>query len=157
MRASRALGSTGWRSESGQLTPLVIGFVVIVLLVVTVTANASKAFLFRRSLASWADGAAIVAAQSVSEQAVYAGLGGDHLPLAEGAAREAVAGYVARHDLGSRFDGFAVVHVGVGADADVVTVAFAARVPLIWVNETTAGFGAAIPVTAEASAVAVLR
>jgi uncharacterized membrane protein len=145
------------RDESGQLTPLVIGFVVIVLLMVTVVANASKAFLYRRSLASWADGAVIVAAQNVSEQAIYAGAAGDHLPLAESAARDAVAGYVARHDLADRFDGFAVVQVAVGPGDDVVIVAFAARVPLIWANETTAGFGGGIPVTAEASALAVLR
>lgn len=145
------------RDESGQLTPLVIGFVVIVLLVVTVTANASKAFLYRRSLASWADGAAIVAAQSVSEQAIYAGAVGEHLPLAESAARAAVVDYVARNELGGRFDDLTVVRVVVDPGTDAVTVGFAARVPLIWANDTTASFSRGIPVTAEASTIAVLR
>lgn len=145
------------RDESGQLTPLIIGFVVIVLLGVTVTANASKAFLYRRSLASWADGAAIVAAQNVSEEVIYAGEAGEHLPLAEDAAREAVVDYVARHDLGGRFDSFTVVVVDVSPVTDTVTVGLAARVPLIWANDTTASIHRGIPVTAEASAVAVLR
>jgi uncharacterized membrane protein len=146
-----------WREESGQLTPLVIGFVVIALLGVTVVANASKAFLYRRSLASWADGAAIVAAQSVAEQAVYEGAVGEVMPLAEGTARSAVAEYVARHGVAERFDGFAVVQVEVNPVTDAVTVGLAARVPLIWANEATAAFGGGIPVTAEASAVSVLR
>lgn len=146
-----------WRDESGQLTPLIIGFLVIALLGVTVTANASKAFLYRRSLASWADGAAIVAAQSVSEQAIYAGAVGDVVPLAEGTAREAVAEYVLRHGVAVRFDGFTVVRVEVNPATDAVTVSLAARVPLIWASEASAAFGGGIPVTAEASAVAVLR
>ncbi len=146
-----------WRDEAGQLTPLVIGFVVIALLGVTVMANASKAFLHRRSLASWADGAAIVAAQNVSEQAVYAGIVGDVVPLADDLARASVTAYVDRHGLAERFDGFAVVRVDVNPVTDAVTVGLAARVPLIWANEASAGFGGGIPVTAEASAVAVLR
>jgi hypothetical protein len=83
------------RDESGQLTPLVIGFAVIVVLLVAVVANASNAFLHRRSLASWADGAA--------------------------------------------------------------TVEFSARVPLVWANEATSGFGGGIPVTARTTAVSPLR
>lgn len=145
-----------WRDESGQLTPLVIGFVVIALLGVTVMANASKAFLYRRSLASWADGAAIVAAQSVSEQAVYTGAVGEVMPLAEAVARSAVADYVAGHGVAQRFDGF-TVRVEVNPATDVVTVGLAARVPLIWANEASAAYGGGIPVTAESSAVAVLR
>lgn len=146
-----------WRDESGQLTPLIIGFVVIAMLGMTVMANASKAFVHRRSLASWADAAAIVAAQSVSEQAVYTGAVGDVMPLADDAARAAVAEYVARHGVAERFDGFAVVQVEVNPVTDVVRVGLAARVPLIWANEAAAAYGGGIPVTAEASAVAVLR
>ena len=55
------------RSDAGQITLLIIGFVMIVVLAVGVVANASKAFVYRRSLASWADGPAIAASQSVAE------------------------------------------------------------------------------------------
>lgn len=144
------------RDESGQLTVMVIGFVVIVLLMVTVMANASKAFLHRRSLSSWADGAALVAAQSVSEAAVYAGELGDVVPLAEGEARSAVSGYVSRHGLPGRFTQFSVATVTVDPAGQTVTVTFAARVPLVWTNETTP-FGGGVPISAEATAVAIVR
>lgn len=145
------------RDESGQLTPLVIGFAVIVVLLVAVVANASNAFLHRRSLASWADGAATAATQQVAEQVVYAGPLGDTLPIAEDEARAAVLDYVARHGLTERFDQFAVVIVDVDGATGAVTVEFSARVPLVWANEATSGFGGGIPVTARTTAVSPLR
>ncbi|HEX6234996.1 MAG TPA: pilus assembly protein TadG-related protein [Jiangellaceae bacterium] len=144
------------RDESGQLTPLIIGFAVIVLLAVAVVANASNTFLHRRSLVSWSDGAATVAAQQVAEQAVYAGRLGETLPFAQDAARAAVLDYVARHDLAERFDKFSVVTVTVDGTTGAVTVEFAARVPLILATETS-GFGGGVTVTARTTAVSPLR
>ncbi len=145
------------RDESGQLTPLVIGFAVIVILAVTVVANASNAFLHRRSLASWADGAAPVAAQRIAEQVVYTGRLGETLPIAEDEARAAVLDYVVRSGLGERFSGFTVVDVSVNGATDAVTVEFAARVPLLWASEVTAGYAGGIPVSARTTAVSPLR
>jgi hypothetical protein len=113
---------------------MIIGFAVIVLLVVTVVANASAAFLVRRSLSSWADGAAVVAAQSVSEEAVYTGRMGEVLPLSQSAARESVGGFVARHGLAGRFEAFRVEVVTVRADG-AVTVTFSTRMSLVLVND----------------------
>lgn len=144
----------GRRSESGQLTPLIIGFVVIAVLAVAVMVNASTVFLHRRSLAAWADGAALTAAQSVSERAIYQGDVGDNLPLAAETARTAVAQYAARHGLANRFDEFALVTVEVDPATDAVTVAFASRVPFALADES---FGAGVPIRAEATAVAPLR
>lgn len=138
------------RSERGQLTPMVIGFVVIALLLVTVLANASKAFLYRRSLTSWADGAAIVAAQSVAAERIYSGQVGDTLPLSQAGARAEVADYVRRHDLPGRFDDFNVAAVEVDPVSGTVTVTFTTRMPLIWTSQTT-------PITAGASTVAPLQ
>jgi hypothetical protein len=129
---------------------MVIGFVVIALLLVTVLANASKAFLYRRSLMSWADGAAIVAAQSVAAERIYSGEVGDTLPLSRAGARSEVADYVRRHDLAGRFDDFAVAAVEVDPSGGTVTVTFTTRMPLIWTSRTT-------PITAEASTVAPLQ
>jgi uncharacterized membrane protein len=145
------------RAESGQLTPLVIGFAVIVLLAVTVVANASNAFLHRRSLSSWADGAAVTAAQQVAEQVVYSGHLGDALPIAEDQALTTVLDYAARNGLTERFEGFSVVLVDVNDATGAVTVELAARVPLLWANEVTAGFTGGIPVTARTTAVSPLR
>jgi hypothetical protein len=145
------------RDESGQLTPLIIGFAVIVVLTVTVVANASNAFLHRRSLTSWADGAATAATQQVAEHVVYTGRLGETLPVAEDEARAAVLDYVGRYGLAERFDQFAVVTVSVDGTTGAVTVEFAARVPLVWASETTSGFGGGIPVTARTTAVSPLR
>jgi hypothetical protein len=144
------------RNESGQLTPLIIGFVVIVILAVAVVANASNAFLHRRSLASWADGAATAAAQQIAEQVVYTGRLGETLPIAENQARVAVVDYVARHGLAERFDAFTLVTVSVDSASGAVTVEFAARVPLLWAGDAMAGFTSGIPVTARTTAVSPL-
>lgn len=102
--------------DSGQVLVLVIGLAVIAALLVTVVVDASKAFLFRRSLSGWADGAALTAAQSISEPAVYGAGGGDTLPLSQADAQAAVADYVARNDLGGHYDGFTVTGVVVEPD-----------------------------------------
>jgi uncharacterized membrane protein len=137
-------------SEDGQITVLIIGFVMIVVLAVGVVANASKAFVYRRSLASWADGAAIAAAQSVAEEVLYAGPEVDELPIAAAEARRVVGEYVARNGLRRRFDDLRV-EVGVDQAASTVTVEFAVRVPLLLSGDT-----AGIPVAASASATAPL-
>lgn len=140
------------RDESGQLTILVIGFATIAVLVVGVVVNASHAFLQRRSLASWADGAVTAAAQSVSYGDLYAGGVADSVPLDEADARAAVADYAARNDLGGRFDDFRVERVDVDATTGRVSVEVAADVPLVLMEGA-----AAVTITAEASAIAVVR
>ena len=51
----------------------------------------------------------------------------------------------------------AVVIVDVDGATGAVTVEFSARVPLVWANEATSGFGGGIPVTARTTAVSPLR
>jgi hypothetical protein len=115
-----------------------------------VVANASTAFVYRRSLASWADGAAVTAAQRVAEEAIYTGPALDQLPISQAGARAAVTDYVSRNGLPDRFEGFDVA-VAVDPVTGTVTVEFAARVPLV-----LAGAGTAIPISAEATATAPL-
>ncbi len=138
-------------SDEGQITVLIIGFVMIVVLAVGVIANASKVFVYRRSLASWADGAAIAAAQSVAEDVVYAGPTVEQLPIAASEARRVVDEYVARNGLARRFDALQV-DVGVNPAASTVTVEFAVRVPLV-LSDDAAG----IPISASATATAPLE
>ena len=109
-------------SDEGQITVLIIGFVMIVVLAVGVIANASKVFVYRRSLASWADGAAIAAAQSVAEDVVYAGPTVEQLPIAASEARRVVDEYVARNGLARRFD---ALQVDVGAGIPISSSASA--------------------------------
>ena len=137
--------------DDGQITLMIIGFVMIIVLAVGVVANASKAFVYRRSLASWADGAAIAAAQSVAEDVVYAGETVDVLPISAADARRVVDEYVTRNGLADRFDDLSVA-VGVDPEAATVTVEFGVRVPLV-----LSGDAAGIPVSAAANATAPLE
>jgi uncharacterized membrane protein len=136
--------------DDGQITLLIIGFMMIVVLLVGVVANSSKAFVYRRSLASWADGAAVAAAQNVAEDIVYAGPAFEDLPISADGARTAVAGYVVRHGLAERFEEFDS-SVVVDPTAATVTVAFRARMPF-----ALAGEAGGITITAEATATAPL-
>ena len=137
-------------SDDGQVTLLIIGFVMIVVLLVGVVANASKAFVYRRSLASWADGAAVAAAQNVAEDVVYTGQALDELPISAAGARGAVADYVARHGLAERFEEFDT-SVIVDPTAATVTVAFRARMPFALAGEV-----GGVTIGAEARATAPL-
>ena len=137
------------RRESGQLTLMILGFVAIAVMAVAVVVNASNAFVQRRSLSSWADGAVIHAAQGVSYDALYTGVPLSTVPLSESAAVDAVAGYVVDNDLYGRFSEFRVVAVEVDEASGRVSVELAATVPLTMMGE----FGS-VSITAEASAVA---
>lgn len=119
--------------ERGQITLLVIGFAMILLALVAVVIDASQVVLLRRSLASLADGAALTAAQSLSEDALYSGRAGEALPLDEAAARAAVIRYVQR-------SGVQVREVEVVVVGDRVTVALAARADLPLVGSVTRSF-----------------
>lgn len=130
------------------MTILIIGCALIAVLAVGVVVNASNAFLQRRSLASWADGAVLAAAQSVDHQLVYGEGVSETLPLSTEAANEAVLAYVARNDVEERFDDFRVTHVGIDPATGRVTVQLSASIPLVLIGEA-----ARTPITADASAV----
>lgn len=132
--------------ERGQITLLMIGLAVVLVMLVGVVVNVSHVFLERRALASWADGAVTTATQQVAYDGIYGDRELDHLPISEAAARDAVVAYAAANGLGERFAGFRVA--GVAVDAGRVTVSFAATVPLVGIG----GVAPPVALTAEASA-----
>ena len=84
-------------TEPGQVSVLIIGFAVVLLLMVGVVVDASAAYLHRQGLDNLADGAALAGADEVRGTAVYeGGLGDDRAPLDAAAAREAVHAYLTR-------------------------------------------------------------
>lgn len=96
---------TRLRTDDGQLTLLIIGFVAIAAMLVIVGVDASKVFLAQRALSSAADAAAISAAQAVDKDAIYAGTGGGCgglLPLDPAEAQQRAERAVAEQDLGLR-------------------------------------------------------
>ena len=84
-------------TEPGQVSVLIIGFAVVLLLMVGVVVDASSAYPHRQGLDNLADGAALAGADEVRGTAVYeGGLGDDRAPLDAAAAREAVHAYLTR-------------------------------------------------------------
>lgn len=61
------------RDDAGQVTVLIIGFALVLLLAVGVTVDASAAYLEREALATLADGAALAAADQVQGTPAYDG------------------------------------------------------------------------------------
>mgnify|MGYP001815240834 CR=1 FL=1 len=132
------------QTEDGQITLLVIGFAVTLLALVAVVVDASQVVLLRRSLSSLADGAALTAAQSLAEGALYSGQVADSLPLDPAGARSAVSAYLSQA-------GADVVLVDVTVADDTVSVALAARADLPLIGTVTEAFQGTT-VTARATA-----
>ena len=144
------------RDERGQIMPLVLGLSAILVMAVLVVVNASNAFLERRALVSWADGAASAAVQEIDVAPLYRGEVPEVLPVSQARAHDAVSAYLARNAADSAFDGFRLDQVEVTGDGEV-TVQLAATVPLVLdaglADAVTDGVG----IDASASAVAELR
>lgn len=131
-------------AEDGQITLLVIGFAVILLALVAVVVDASQVVLLRRSLSSLADGAALSAAQSLAEDALYAGQAAGTLPLDPAGARSAAVAYLSQA-------GADVALLDVAVTADTVSVVLAAHADLPLVGAVTDAFQGTT-VTARATA-----
>ncbi len=119
--------------DRGQALLLLIGLVAILVALIAVVADASHLFLYRRALASAADGAATAAVQAVDEAVVYRDPGAFRrgaLPLDASAARAAVDRYVQNAGITSRFSAFNIESVGLSPDRTAVTVTLSARVEL---------------------------
>lgn len=70
-RTDGAAGRADQRSERGQTSLLIIGFVLVVAMMVVVVVDASAAYLRRQALSSLADGAALAAADGIQGEQVY--------------------------------------------------------------------------------------
>jgi hypothetical protein len=79
------------RDDTGQVTILIIGFALVLLMAVGVTVDASAAYLEREALATLADGAALAAADQVQGTPAYDGGLGAAAPLDVRTARASVA------------------------------------------------------------------
>lgn len=87
--------------ELGQVTVMIIGFVVLLGLLLVVVVNASSAYLAHRSLVSAADGAATAAVSGLDRAAIYRGGldASDSAPLSIADARSAVREYLRTVDV----------------------------------------------------------
>lgn len=95
------------RDDSGQMTVMIVGFAVVLLLAVALVVNASAAYLQRQGLATLADGAALAGADGGAQGVeVYGGgLTGDNADLVAKAARAAIQQYFAQHGANDTYPG----------------------------------------------------
>ncbi len=145
MRATR----TG--DDRGQVSVLIVGLVVIAMGLVVVVTNVSRVFLWDRSLAAAADGAAAAAASALDPTS---GGSDGTLALSPGAVRAEVTRYVAASDLTARFgQGFDYT---VAVAGGTVTVTLQARVHLTMVGPLAGGYADGVPLRSSASARSVV-
>jgi uncharacterized membrane protein len=82
--------------ERGSITPLVLGFGTIILLLIVVVIDTSKAFLYQRALHAVADGAALAATNGIDTSAIYeGGIVDNRVILSRALAQEKVSEYMA--------------------------------------------------------------
>jgi uncharacterized membrane protein len=119
------------KDESGQMTVMIVGFAVILMMAMAVVVDASAAYLQRQGLDNLADGAALAGADGGAQGTeVYTkGLQGVRAELVERAARAAVSEYFAAAGANQRFPGL-TYQVGVTADSVVVEVRAPLDLPL---------------------------
>lgn len=138
--------------ERGSITPLVIGFALVVAVLVAVVVDASAAYLRRQGLNSLADAAALAATDGLQGEAVYTGGLGDRAQIDPAAARRYVEDYLRSSGAPGRFPGLAWT---VSTTATAVTVRVTApldlplRVPGVGESATVAGTASAVVVVGD--------
>lgn len=133
-------------AESGTMTILTTGVLVVVLMVIAVGVAITGVHLERNRLQHAADGAALAASQAVDESGLYTPGEGDLTTPRR--ARQAAEDFLAAYPLEEgRLRDVAVADVAVAADGTVsITLAGTVDPPLIgWLTDPT---GMSIPLTA---------
>lgn len=121
------------RGERGSITPLILGFALVLMLLVTVVHATSTVFLTRRALVAAADGMASAAADSLDESGYYARPGATVLPLDPVEVTAAVEAYARENGLQAKFTEFSAVPM-VDEEGTTVTVTCSAVARLPFLN-----------------------
>ncbi|GGF57108.1 hypothetical protein GCM10011519_33830 [Marmoricola endophyticus] len=119
--------STRRGDEGGSVTPLIIGFALVLAVLVAVVVDASAAYLRRQSLDHLADSAALAATDGIQGREVYTGGLGAVAEIDEATARRYAAAFVAASGAERRYPG---LRMSVTARDDVVVVRLAAPMDL---------------------------
>jgi uncharacterized membrane protein len=136
--------------ERGSVTPLIIGFAVVVALLVAVVVDASAAYLRRQGLNSAADAAALAATDGIQGEEVYTHGLGRRAEIDPVTARRYVADYFASSGIRDRFPGLDY-SVATTANTVVVRVVTPMDLPL-----RVPGVGTHVPVRGTAASVVVV-
>ena len=140
------------RDERGSITPLIIGFALLVAVLVAVVVDASAAYLRRQGLDSVADAAALAATDGLQGDAVYRHGLGERAEIDAEATRRYVEDYLSSSDAAGRYPGLTWT---VSTSTTSVVVRLAARldlplrVPGVAESATVTGTAAAVVVVAD--------
>lgn len=149
--------------DRGQVTPLILVYLLVVFLMVTVAADAAAVHLQRNRLVSLADAAALDAADALDTELFYrsgAGTtdrdGSGVVPVSDGTVRESVAAFLQAAQPAGRFEELTVVEPTGTPDgrAVEVTLSARARLPILAVVVAAWSDGITVTVTSRARAVA---
>ena len=140
------------RDERGSITPLIIGFALVVGLLVAVVVDASAAYLRRQGLNSLADAAALAATDGLQGDRVYTHGLEDRAEIDAAAARRYVEDYLRGSGATARYPGLSW-EVATSATTVVVRVAapleLPLRVPGVEESATETGDAAAVVVVSD--------
>ena len=140
------------RDDRGSITPLVIGFALVVAVMVAVVVDASAAYLRRQGLNSLADAAALAATDGLQGERVYTQGLGELAEIDAHAARRHVEEFLHSSGAVARYPGLTWT---VTTSADTVLVRVRApldlplRVPGVADGATVQGSAAAVVVVLE--------
>jgi Flp pilus assembly protein TadG len=137
-------------NQRGSITPLVIGFALLVGVLVAVVVDASAAYLRRQGLNSVADAAALAATDGLQGDAVYTHGLADRAEIDPQAARRYVEDYLRSTDALARYPGMTWA-VTTSTTSVLVRVAAPLDLPL-----RVPGVGESAVVTGSAAAVVVI-
>ena len=115
-------------TENGQMTVLIIGFVMLALLVSTVVMAASSLYIEHKKLLSLADGASMAAAGSYTLGQVETAGGVPSAVLSGDRIRNVAGDYLTRNGAFGRFDGLAVSPATGSPDGSTAVVVLSAVV-----------------------------
>jgi hypothetical protein len=132
------------------VTPLIIGFTVVVALLVAVVVDASAAYLRRQGLNSAADAAALAATDGIQGEQVYTQGLGKRADIDPQAARRYVDAYFASSGIRQRFPG-----LDYAVETRANTVIVRVRTPLD-LPFRVPGVGTDVPITGSAASVVVV-
>jgi Flp pilus assembly protein TadG len=140
----------GCRNQRGSITPLIIGFALVIAVLVAVVVDASAAYLRRQGLNSVADAAALAATDGLQGDAVYTRGLGDRAEIDPATARQYVEEYLRTSGALGHYPGLSWV-VTTSATTVAVHVAAPLDLPL-----HVPGVGKTTTVTGTAAAVVVV-
>jgi len=142
--------------ESGQVTLLVIGFMVVGLMLVVGTVAVTSAQLSRMRLLDAADGAALDAADSLDAAAYREGVG-DAVPVSDATVRETAVRYPAGRPLPTGMRSWSVVGGTGSPDGQTAVVRLTGDADLPLVGGVLRGLGGSVTITVESRARAEVR